>query len=77
MSFADAYSKRRRVLIEITPSLGARLRLWIHKLRHPRHRWFAGRGTGATKPHPVRSLERSILTASRGQRCARPASALL
>jgi|UPI0002DAFF7E hypothetical protein len=50
MSFADAYSKRRRVLIEITPSLGARLRLWIHKLRHPRHRWFAGRGTGATKP---------------------------
>lgn len=50
MSFADAYSERRRVLIEITPSLGARLRLWIHKLRHPRHRWFAGRGTGATKP---------------------------
>lgn len=51
MSFSHRFEERRR-LIEVTPSWGARLRLWLHRLRHPRHRWLAGRGTGSTKPTP-------------------------
>jgi hypothetical protein len=32
---------RRRVLIEVQPSLDQRVRLWLNKLRHPRDPWFA------------------------------------
>lgn len=50
MSFSHACAKRRRVLIEVAPSWSSRLRLWLHKLRHPRHAWFVGRRIGATEP---------------------------
>jgi hypothetical protein len=32
---------RRRVLIEISPSWGQRMRLWLNRLKHPRNPWLA------------------------------------
>jgi len=43
MSPSAAHHKRRRVLVEVSPSWSEKVRLWLHKLRHPRQRWFSGR----------------------------------
>ncbi len=40
MSPATAAQKRRRVLIEVPPSLEDRMRLWTRKLFYPRTHWF-------------------------------------
>ncbi len=62
MSPAKTAQKRRRILIEVRPSWDERVKLWFHKLRHPRNRWLAwgslpslkfGRDTGPrSQPEP-------------------------
>jgi hypothetical protein len=55
-----ASHKKRRVLVEVRPSLRDMLRLWLLKIQHPRSGWapwsWAGRARGMaqakrTLPH--------------------------